>query len=127
MGNKRFTSLAVAAILLLATGRMSAHHSEAIYDMEKQITLEGTVTDFKFVNPHPHVYFQAKDEAGNVVEWIAESGRTRHSWYNVGRRANFLQPGDQITITGSPANDGRTILRIREIVNPSGQEWTEGD
>ena len=126
MRKKRLTGLAVAAILLLAAGTMFAHHSATNYDTNKQITLEGTVTNFKFSNPHPYVHFQTKDEAGNVVEWIGESGSPPNRWYNSGWRANALKPGDAITVTGNPSKDGRKMLRLRKLVNSSGKEWTDG-
>ena len=126
MRKKRLTGLVVAAILLLAAGTMSAHHSATNYDTDKQITLQGTVTNFKFSNPHPCVHFQTKDEAGNVVEWIGESGSPPNRWYNSGWRANALKPGDAITVTGNPSKDGRKMLRLRKIVNSSGKEWSDG-
>ena len=125
MKDRLFAISVAAAGVFLVPVLVLAHHSEANFDMRKQITLRATVTDFKFINPHPYVYFQAKDEAGKVVEWIAESGSTRATWYNSGWRTNALKAGDAITITGSPSRDGRDMLRIRKIVNPSGQEWTE--
>ena len=102
-----------------------AHHSSNNYDTNKQITLQGTVTVFKFSNPHPYVYFQVKDEAGNVVEWVGESGSPPARWFNSGWRANALKPGELITITGNPPKDGRKMVRIRKLVNSSGEEWTE--
>ena len=126
MRNRLFAGLAVAAILLWVAGPMLAHHAATNYDTEKLVTLQGTVTNFKFVNPHPHIYFQVKDEAGNAVDWIAESGGPPARWYNSGWRANALKPGDAITITGGLSKDGRKMMRIRNIVSPSGKEWTEG-
>ena len=122
---KRCAGLAVGVILLAVSGPVLAHHSTVNFDREKQITLQGTVTDFKLLNPHPAVYFQVKDEAGNVVEWIAGSASPPARWYNSGWRANALKPGDAITITGNPSKDGQKVLRILKIVKSSGQEWTE--
>ena len=126
MKNRRLAALAVAIGVLVVPAAVLAHHAATNYDTEKLVTLTGTVTEFKFVNPHPHVYFQVKDEAGNMVEWIGESGAPPSRWYNSGWRANALKPGDPVTITGGPSKDGRKMLRIRKMVIPSGQEWTEG-
>ena len=126
MKNRLVAALAAAIGVLVVPYLVLAHHAATNYDAGKQITLQGTVTEFKFGNPHPHVYFQAKDEAGNVVEWIAESGSPPARWYNSGWRANALKPGDAVTITGSPSKDGRKMVRIRKMVNPSRQAWTEG-
>ena len=125
MKKKRIVVWGVAGIVFAAV-LLLAHHAATNYDSGKQVTLRGTVTNFKFFSPHPHVYFQAKDEAGNVVEWVAESGSPPARWYNSGWRANALKPGDPVTVTGNPSKDGRKMLRIRKIVSASGQEWTDG-
>ena len=126
MKNRRLAVWAVAIGVLVVPAMVLAHHAATNYETDKLITVTGTVTEFRFVNPHPHVYFQVKDEAGNVAEWIAESGGPPARWYNSGWRANALKPGDAVTITGGPSKDGRKMLRIRKIVSPSGREWTEG-
>lgn len=125
MKNKRF-ALAVVVAVLVVPYLVLAHHAATNYDTEKLVTVQGTVKQFKFGNPHPHVYFDVKDAAGSMVEWIAESGAPPARWYNSGWRANALKPGDAITITGGLSKDGRKMMRIRKIVSPSGQEWTEG-
>jgi hypothetical protein len=125
MRARYFAGFAATAILLWV-GTLLAHHSASNYETDKLVTLQGTVTNFRFGNPHPVVYFQAKDAAGNMAEWIAESGAPPARWYNSGWRANALKSGDEITITGGPAKDGRKMLRIRKIVSPGGKEWTEG-
>ncbi len=126
MDQKLFAVLAVGVALLAVPKPMFGHHSATNYDTNQRITLQGTVTAFKFSNPHPYVYFQVKDEAGNVAEWVGESGSPPPRWYNSGWRANALQPGDAITITGNPSKDGRTMMRIRKIVTASGKEWNDG-
>ena len=125
MKNRRLAVLSVVIGLLVAP-LVLAHHAATQYETDKLITLKGTVTEFRFVNPHPHLYFQVKDEAGTVSEWIAESGAPPSRWYNSGWRANALKFGDVITITGGPRKDGQKMLRIRILVSPSGQEWVEG-
>ena len=126
MRNKLLAAGALAVGLLVVPYLVLAHHAATNYDTDKLVTLEGTVMEFKFVNPHPHVYFKAKDQTGNVVEWIAESGAPPARWYNSGWRANALKAGDAIKITGGLSKDGRKMMRIRKIVSPSGQEWAEG-
>ena len=121
-----FAVVAVGVVLLTVSKPMFGHHSAANYDTDKQIELQGTVTDFKFANPHPLVYFQVKGEDGNVVEWVGESASPPPRWYNSGWRANALQPGDAITISGNPMKDGGKMLRIRKIVHASGKVWNDG-
>ena len=126
MIRKLEAGLAAGVILAVAAGTMFAHHADTNYDRSKQITLKGTVTEFKFVNPHPHIYFQVKDENGNVVDWIAETGAPPARMYNAGWKANALQPGDEVTITGNPDKEGRKMIRLHKVVSPRGQEWNDG-
>ena len=126
MKNGRLAVLSLVIGLLMTPVLVLAHHAATQYETDKLITLQGTVTEFRFVSPHPHLYFEVKDAAGNVAVWVAESGAPPSRWYNSGWRANALKVGDSITITGGPRKDGQKMLRIRKIVSPSGQEWIEG-
>ena len=124
MKRELFAVLAVAVGLLVA-GPTFAHHSGAIYDREHPITLQGTVTEFRFTNPHSQILFEVKEENGNMVEWIAfhdPPGRL----YRAGWNTKTLKPGDQITVTGAPARDGRKIMNVRKVVGPKGQVLSEG-
>ncbi len=121
-----FAAVAVAAGVLVISEMVLAHHADTNFDRSKTITLKGTVTDFKFVNPHPHIYFQVKDENGVVVDWIAETGAPPARMYNAGWKANALQPGDEVTVTGNPDKEGRKMLRLRKVVSPRGQQYEDG-
>ena len=63
---------ALAVAFLFAPVRVSAHHGASEYDMTKVVSLQATVTDFQFVNPHTLVDFNVKDDAGKVSEWQGE-------------------------------------------------------
>ena len=70
MKNSLFAIWLVVVGVFVVPAPVLAHHSAANYDEGKQITLQGTVTRFRFANPHPLVYFQAKDEAGTTkADW----------------------------------------------------------
>lgn len=121
MKKKLLVVLAVTCSVF-AAGLLLAHHSTTNYDTERQITLQGTVTEFRLVNPHPLLYFKVKNEGGKEEEWFAESALPPARWFNNGWKANSLKPGDPITITGSPAKDGSRAMALRKFVGPSGQE-----
>ena len=95
MNNGRLAVLSVVICLMVAPALVLAHHAATQYETDKLITLKGTITEFKFVNPHPHLYFEVKDASGNVEMWIAESGAPPSRWYNSGWRANALKFGAQ--------------------------------
>ena len=113
--------LAFAAGLVLFAGPAFAHHSVAEYDMTAISSIKGTVTKFEWSNPHAYIYIQAKDDKGVVVEWTAELASlgmlSRINW-----KKETVKPGDEITIYGNRAKDGRTIMRLEKIAFSNGQE-----
>jgi hypothetical protein len=119
---KRFSFLFVfAAGLILLSSPAFAHHSTAEFDMTSLISVKGTVTRFEWSNPHAYIYMQAKDDKGAVVEWSAELGSigmlARVNW-----KRDTVKPGDEITIYGNRARDGRTVMRLDKITFANGQE-----
>ena len=110
----------LAATLLVFSVSTFAHHGNAAYDTGTSLTVKGTVTDFRFINPHCQVYFDIKKSKGEVEHWQAEltapnklsrAGWTRHS----------LNPGDEITVTGFQGKNGGHSIWIRKLVGPDGQ------
>ncbi len=124
MHRKPFAVLVMAVGLLMVAGPMSAHHSPSLYDKQHPIKLTGTVTEFRFINPHVQIHFEVKDENGNVVKWIAHTSPPS-KMYRRGWKRNILKPGDQITVTGGPDKEGRKNIRILKLVGPRGLEYTE--
>jgi DNA/RNA endonuclease YhcR with UshA esterase domain len=117
----RFATCALLAFLLLSAGTADAHHSTAEFDMNRTVSVKGTVTAFEWSNPHAYIHLEAKDEKGNVEEWTAELASlgmlARIAW-----KRDTVKPGDQITIVGSPAKNGKLYVRLDKIVFANGQE-----
>ncbi len=126
MKNKPFAVLAMAVGLLMVSGTMFAHHSGSVYDAEHLVTLKGTVTAFKFINPHVQIHFEVKDENGNVVKWVALSAPLQRM-YRAGWNRNTLKPGNQVTVIGAPAKNGRKVMGLWKLVGPGGLVLTEKD
>jgi hypothetical protein len=100
----RVLGLMVAAGLAGASA--SAHHSIAgVYDGSQRVTIEGTVAEFQFVNPHPFVIVDAADGKAPPRRWRLELDN-RHELVAEGMNADTLKPGDLVVVTGSP---GRTL------------------
>ena len=104
---------------LLAGTAASAHHGRAAYGNE-DVTLQATVTEFKFINPHVQVYFDVTSEAGELQHWQGEmtapNKMARGGWTK-----QTLLPGDEIRITGRSArNSGHSVV-INEIIMPDGE------
>ncbi len=122
MNNKIRAGLALVAALLFVAGPAFGHHNTAgRYDDDNHVTLVGTVTQFRMINPHSLLLFAVQQEDGAVVEWHAEGGSPSAA-YRRGWRTDDFKPGDSITVTGAPARDGRHYLIIRKLVTPSGKE-----
>ncbi len=119
MRSMLLTVLAMVVGLLVVAGPMFAHHSPSIYDKAHPITFTGTVTEFRLSNPHVQVHLEVKDENGNVVKWIVHS-LPPPRLYRAGWRRDTLKPGDQITVTGGPAKNGKKIMRLVNLVGPGG-------
>jgi DNA/RNA endonuclease YhcR with UshA esterase domain len=120
--------LVAGLALLIAPGRMSAHHGSSIYDISKTISVKGTVTEFEFINPHSAIHLESKDDKGNVEQWLVEAD-SPNNLSRAGWTRNSIKPGDQVTIFGNRAKDGSKVMRLRKVVFSDGRELKprEGD
>jgi Family of unknown function (DUF6152) len=100
----------LGAIILAATAAASwpvfAHHSFALYDRTKTLTLKGTVKTFQWTNPHCVVWVLVQPEGGGEPqEWSIETTSpgvlTRGGWTR-----NSIKPGDRVSVEFSPLRDG---------------------
>jgi Family of unknown function (DUF6152) len=120
MRHKALTGLCVGVCLLLLSGPVFAHHGGAAYDNANPLTLSGTVKEFHFIQPHPLIALEVKDDKGSVVEWSIEMTAPNHL-VRYGWSGKKLKAGDEITVTGSPARNGLKVLNLRKI------SWTNGE
>ncbi len=110
---------------VLAAGAAVAHHSfAATYFVDKEVTVEGTLTQFLFRNPHSFVKIQAPDDKGQEVTWAVEwGGGAQLNQEHVTR--DTLKPGDHVVVTGNPGRDPSDHrIRLHRIVRTSdGWKW----
>jgi len=118
---KPWAPVLLAVVFVVVRAPLFAHHGSASYDINKLMTLKGTVTDFQFMNPHSEIFINANDSAGKSQEWVVE-GLGVSTMSRVGWTKNILKAGDQVTITGNPARNGSHAMRLKKIVLPSGKE-----
>jgi Family of unknown function (DUF6152) len=124
---KNLLAFAVVATLLSFAATMHAHHGiSAWFDMTKSITVKGTVGSFDWTNPHSYIYADVKNEKGVLEKWTAEMGSpvmlARKGW-----RKDTLKAGDEITLIGRPAKDGKTSMLLNKAVLANGQELSGSD
>jgi hypothetical protein len=112
-------AILVAAATALAAGSAWAHHSAAMFDSSKQVTLGGTVKEFQFTNPHSWIQIYVPDAAGKPVEWSVEWGGVS-GLYKQGVRASSIKPGDKLTIVGHPLRNGNPGATVMSVANAAG-------
>ena len=120
MKGKWLLVLSLVAVVLVSAGQLSAHHGNAAFDVGKKVTVKGTVTEWLWANPHCWLKFDAKDDKGNVVHWVAESNNSS-DMLEKGWSKRTLQVGDNITATLEPVKNGKPVGRLLEVVLPNGQ------
>ncbi len=103
-------SMLVLLATLLFSGLAQAHHSFfAVFDGEQLVTVTGTVTRFRMVNPHAMMSIETVDESGNTQSWSVEfDGRlhlTRAGW-----NPSTFKVGERLEVTGNPARSGSSMM-----------------
>ena len=119
----RFATL-LAAPALAALGMMnsaSAHHSGAMFDSGKTVTLEGTVSEFQWVNPHCFIQVVVKDAKGQEQEWSLEMSAPVHLM-RMGWKRTSLHAGDRIKVTAHPLRNGQTGGNVITVTDANGKQ-----
>jgi hypothetical protein len=122
MSMKLFAILAISVALSLASIPALAHHGgTSLYDLEKVTTAKATVTQFVWANPHCEISFDASADGGKVKHWTIEAHPPNilvtHGWT---RKA--LNPGDAVTITFHPGQNGVATGRLIKVMMADGRE-----
>jgi len=113
------------AVVLAWCGAAEAHHSIAgMYDEGHSVTLEGVVSQFQFINPHPFVVLVVKDERGSEQSWKLELDN-RYELVEVGVSATTLKPGDRMTVAGSPAWKQPNAMYVRRMQRADGFRYEQ--
>lgn len=118
-----FVSLAVCLLLLPAP--MLAHHGTRVsYDTTTSVTVEGIVTGFRYINPHPALFVNVMDEKGGTTNWTIEIAPTPYSLalrgWNKRRSDEALKPGTAVTVTMSVSRAGTPSSLLVSVVNEGG-------
>jgi len=119
-----------AAISLLMSVPVVAHHTATTLYSDKTVTLKGIVKTWRWSNPHCLLTFDVKGEDGQVVQWLAET-QAPNTVYTEGYRPNSFKPDDEITVTVRPAANGRPYGLLTQAVLADGtklgsEEGTRG-
>lgn len=125
MKNRLIAFSAASMVLLAVSSPMFAHHGGAQYDAKNPVTVTGTVSEFRFTNPHVQIHFDVKNESGSVDKWVAETASPQRL-FSFGWNAKTLKSGDKITVTGAQLKDGQKIMSIIKLTGGNAPVLTQG-
>jgi hypothetical protein len=116
MVNKCLSAVRAALLMLPACASFpaAAHHSFAMFDNDKTVTLNGTLYAAEFKNPHGWVWIKTIDEKGNTQLWGLEGGSTAELMRQGYTKKNLVV-GTKVIATMNPLKDGRSGGRLRKL------------
>jgi hypothetical protein len=115
-------SALLAGTLALGVAPAFAHHSHAMFDLGKDVTVTGTVTQFVFRNPHVFLYIDVKSANGETVNyWVEMSNLTNTIRRGIGQTT--FKVGDTVTVNVHPLKDGRPGGSYVTVVAADGKTY----
>ncbi len=120
MKDKGAILFSVIVCAVTFSGSLFAHHGGSAYDRSKLTNFKATITDFRYINPHVQIFFDAKNDKGTVVHWNCESINpgmlSKQGWSK-----NTLKAGDHVTIAAFPAREGAPVCLLQKVVLADGK------
>jgi Family of unknown function (DUF6152) len=117
----------MTAFLLMLSAPVIAHHGTGIsYDLSKLVSVKGVVVKYAWSNPHSQLYFDVKDDKGNIEHWSAEmnaptnlerAGFTRKYMFDL------FQPGAEVTVSGFRSKSGAPVVVFSKALLADGREF----
>lgn len=123
---RRRAFLVAVGGLLAGMYQAYAHHGTSLnYVWDQAFVAPAVVTEFRFTQPHPQIYFDVMDESGDWTNWSCEIGPNipwmiREGWTRQ-RAMAAVAPGTKVTVTITPARSGEPVGIINKIVNEQGE------
>lgn len=107
-------------VAMAAASSAWSHHSFAMFDLDKEVTLEGVVKDVQWANPHVWLEIVVPDGKGGGTKWSLEMGTTgmltRAGW-----KSSTLKPDDKVKVVANPLKNGGTSGRLVSVTLPDGR------
>jgi hypothetical protein len=124
MANKFWVVTLIVGFAAVSVVPLFAHHGAASFDSGKLVTVNGTVTEYVWSNPHVLVKVDAKDDSGNIAHWVLEA------WNPVtqasrGWSKSTFKPGDEVSLEINRAKNGQPIGEIRGRIVINGKEFKQ--
>lgn len=126
MSSRRTSGCAAALIVgMLSGAHVFAHHSFAMFDTGKRVTLVGTVTAFEWTNPHVYIELDVPDEKGAVKHWSVELG-SPSILQQGGWKFSDVKVGDKLTAVISPLRSGEAGGLLSQVTLRDGRVLGNG-
>lgn len=116
--NQKLLAVVVASVIACSAIAVQAHHSLAEYLGSERTTIQGTVKQFRFINPHASVALEVHDENGEAENWTIVMD-DRWELVEAGFSRLTFQPGDELTVTGRIGRVNRRSMYASQIERPS--------
>jgi len=108
--------LALVATLGLIVPNLAAHHGTSItYEMDKTITVTGTVDEFDFAYPHPSLFVDVRDDKGQMVKWGVEFLPTPAALKKLGWSKASIKAGDKVVMGCHPSKSGKPVCALQSL------------
>jgi hypothetical protein len=111
----------VGAVAMAVSGNAFAHHSQVLFDMNRCLTIAGTVRSWEFESPHSWLWVVVAGDKGSNAVWGFEASspaqmtEAEHRW-----KRDVVKTGDKVTVRYSPLKDGRTGGALNSLTLPDG-------
>ena len=112
-------------IVLALASPVFAHHSFAMYDHTRTITIKGEVTKFQWTNPHAYLEVDVKQKDGTIKHYSIEM-TSINMMQRLGWRSNMIKPGDLVKVTVSPLLNGEAGGLMLDVTLPDGRKLEPG-
>ena len=124
-GGRHVRALMTVAAALVMSVTAAAHHSGAMFERDKTITVEGTVKEFQYTNPHSWLLVDVRNKDGSVTTWGFE-GEGPSTLQRAGIRPSDFTPGTRLKITGRPMKNGSPAAAWVDAVRADGKRFVPG-
>lgn len=117
---KRLLTLCLAACALAVSTPAYVHHSGAMFDRNKVITITGTITEFRWMNPHSSFKLDVLNSQGDAEVWAVEMN-SPNNLVRLGWKRTTLKKGDKVTVKINPLRNGQLGGWYQSITLPDGK------
>lgn len=112
-----------ALLALFSSGLASAHHSYAMFDREKRVTVTGVVTEWQWTNPHISILMSADPDNKGKPQVYTFEGSSPAVLRGFGWNRTMVKPGDRITVVMFPLRDGSPGGQVTAVTAADGHNY----